>query len=256
MPVSADDGGERVLVLVKAAPNPSKTHGETVCCAGVTAAREWRRLFPVRFRHLSGERRFRRWEWVRYRWSRSRDDPRPESRRVHEESIAPDGVIPERERADLLGPMILRACSEATARGHSLALVRPKGTRFYAKKKSVKDVAEEREAFVRAMRQGSLLDRELAAYEPAPYDFRMKVEDADGHHDYGCGDWETAAAFFNLRRRYGEEAALRHLSEQYNVVRPGRGMVLAMGTVKKRPDQWLLLGVLVLEDSPQAALLI
>ncbi len=33
-------------------------------------------------------------------------------------------------------------------------------------------------------------------------------------------------------------------------------MVLAMGTVKKCPDQWLLLGVLVLEDSPQAALLV
>ena len=40
----------RVTILVKALPQPSKTHGETVCCAGVTVHGEWKRLFPVRYR--------------------------------------------------------------------------------------------------------------------------------------------------------------------------------------------------------------
>ena len=47
----------RVLVTVKAAPNPSATHGETVCVAGVrlgdVGPTGWIRLYPINFRHLS-----------------------------------------------------------------------------------------------------------------------------------------------------------------------------------------------------------
>ena len=82
----------------------------------------------------------------------------------------------------------------------------------------------------------------------------MKVTDVDGPHDYGCRYWETTAAFFNLRRSHGEAAALRHLNQQYNNVRASRGLVLAMGTMKKRPKQWLLLGLLTVPEMTQAGL--
>ena len=137
---SPPDGTERVVVLVKAVPNPSKTHGETVCCAGVTLTREWRRLFPVRFRHLGGEQQFRRWQWVSYRAGPSRDAPRRESRRVHEESLATGEVMPEGERAGFLDRLVGTGLAEATARGDSLALVRPRSTRFYSRKRSTEDV--------------------------------------------------------------------------------------------------------------------
>ena len=48
-------GTERVVILVKAAPHPSRRYQETVCCAGVTTEGEWRRLYPVRFRHLTDD---------------------------------------------------------------------------------------------------------------------------------------------------------------------------------------------------------
>ena len=50
-----------IIILVKALPQPSKQHGETVCCAGVTAQGQWKRLFPVRYRHLGGDSSFGRW---------------------------------------------------------------------------------------------------------------------------------------------------------------------------------------------------
>jgi hypothetical protein len=39
----------------------------------------------------------------------------------------------------------------------------------------------------------------------------MAFEDEAGKHEMACGDWKTAATFFNLRRRYGDEQALEHL---------------------------------------------
>ncbi len=69
-------GKERALVLVKALPQPSETYGETVCVAGVTLDRNWRRLYPVRFRQL--DEGFRRWQWVDYEWRKPRGDRRVE----------------------------------------------------------------------------------------------------------------------------------------------------------------------------------
>ncbi len=246
---------DRALILVKAVPNPSKTHGETVCCAGVTLTREWRRIYPVRFRQLAEGRQFVRWQWLDFRYGRPKDDTRKESRRAFEDTLRPGPIMPEDERADFLAPLVRRSCAEAAARGESLALVRPLQTRFYWRRRSAAEVEKERAAFARAARQASFLDAELAEYDPPPFEFRMRVTDAAGPHDYECGDWETAAAFFNLRRQgYSEQRVLQHLDEQYNSERPRRGLLLAMGTVKKRPDQWLLLGILSLPDPAQHAL--
>jgi hypothetical protein len=65
-------GTEQVVILVKAAPHPSRRYQETVCCAGVTLREdtqkaECRRLYPVRFRHLNGDAKFSRWDIVKYK---------------------------------------------------------------------------------------------------------------------------------------------------------------------------------------------
>ena len=44
--MSATPQNCKVTILVKALPQPSKQYGETVCCAGVTAEGQWKRLFP------------------------------------------------------------------------------------------------------------------------------------------------------------------------------------------------------------------
>ena len=53
----------RVRILVKAFPQPSKAHEETVCCAGITEdGGELLRLFPIRFRRLPQEQQFDRFD--------------------------------------------------------------------------------------------------------------------------------------------------------------------------------------------------
>jgi hypothetical protein len=116
----------RVTILVKALPQPSKTHGETVCCAGVTAQGEWKRLFPIRFRHLKGDSSFKRWDWVSFHYARPTHDVRLESCRVHEESLKVVGKLPKSEQAGFLNPLVLPSISVAVERRQSLALIRPK----------------------------------------------------------------------------------------------------------------------------------
>ena len=244
----------RVVVLVKALPQPSKLYGETVCCAGVTADRKWKRLFPIRFRHLRGRSGFARWDWVNFTYGRPKTDARVESCHVHEESISVDGALPARERGRLINPMILGSAEEAQRLGHSLAFIRPRNTRFLHKAKSATVIEAEREAFRLAARQTSMFDRELAELEPSPFDFRFKFDDASGRHDYQNGDWEAHAMFWRERNRTSEEAALKWMDVTFNEEYPARGMVFAVGNQAKRPQTWQLLGVIRVDEIDQGEL--
>lgn len=244
----------RVTILVKALPQPSKKHGETVCCAGVTAKGEWKRLFPVRFRHLSGDSSFGRWDWVSFRHTKPTHDTRPESCRIHEESIVVDGKLPKAEQSRFLQPLVLPSINTAIGQGKSLAVIRPRNTRFSYKRKSASEIQEERDAFKSAARQTSLFDKELAALEPTPFEFRFKFED-DAKHDFENGDWEAHAMFYNgIKRGMSEQETLDWMSNKFNDEYPRLGMLFAVGNQIKRPQVWQLLGVLRVDESNQGVL--
>jgi hypothetical protein len=220
----------------------------------VTADREWKRLYPVRFRHLSGSSSFKRWDWVTYKYRRPNNDARAESCHVFEDSIAVTGALAARERATLLGPMTLASVEEAAARGHSLALIRPRNTRFVARQKSEAAVEKQREAYRRAAAQTSILDKQLAELEPSPYEFRFKFEDDRSKHDYENGDWETHAMFWTWRQQHGEAETIRQMTGIFNEEYPRRGMAFAVGNQAKRPQTWQLLGVIRLDEMKQGEL--
>lgn len=242
---------ERCVILVKAWPQPSRKYVETVCCAGVTPAGDWRRLYPIRFRHLEGEKQFSRWDIIEYEALRPSDDRRRESRRVNEPTLTVVGTLPDPERERLLRPLLRSSAKEAAERGESLALVRPHDVKFKCPKKTAQQVEAERRAQLAAFAQGSLFDKELATLEPCPYDLKLEFDDANGRHLMQCSDWETRATFFKLRRSYGDEGALAHLRKTYEEDYPKRGVALALGTMKKRPRQWLLLSVIRLDQPGQ-----
>ena len=239
----------RVTILVKALPQPSKKYGETVCCAGVTPEGHWKRLYPIRYRHLAGDAAFKRWDNVRFRYRPPVHDRRAESCSVEENSIVVTNSMPSRERARHFEPLILSSVAEATRRGQSLALIRPRDTRFFYKAKSVAELAEEREAYSRAARQGLLLDKELEALEPTPYEFKFHFEDEEAPHTYANGDWEAHAMYYNdLRRGKSMDQVLEWMDHVFNVEYPSKGMVFAVGNQAKRPHVWQLLGVIRLDE--------
>src|SRR3954470_11719908 len=100
------DGTTEAVVLIKAAPQVSQRHGETVCCAAVDLHGSWLRLYPVSFRTLEDGQRFGRWDRIRFKWRRPRDDMRAESRRVDQDSIEIVGSVKPSERERFLKPAI------------------------------------------------------------------------------------------------------------------------------------------------------
>ncbi len=193
----------RVTILVKASPQPSKSHQETVCCAGLTDDGSWRRLFPIRFRHLAGEQTFKRWDIVRFSFGKPKDDLRWESCRVHEESISVEGTIKKsEEKGRLIARAIVPSEKFATEKNQSLALIRPYDVSLTWEKRSVIELELAKKRFRLQASQLSMFDTELAAYEPCPYEFKMRYFDQDGEHNKTCGDWETSAAYFNLIQKY------------------------------------------------------
>jgi len=246
---------ERVVILVKAWPQPSLKYGETVCCAGVTLNGQWRRLFPIRFRHLEGPQKFKRWDIIEYLPHTPNDDNRAESRRVEEQSLKRLKSVPKHERASFLEGVIRRSIGEAAERNDSLALIRPDKIEFIAKRKSSEKIESEKAARSKRLLQRSLLDRELIDLEICEFRLSMRFAAGGTNHHMELGDWETAAAFFRFRKEKGEAFALRHLKDTYENTYFNRGLALALGTVKKRPRQWLLLGVIRL-DLPTSTFLI
>jgi hypothetical protein len=129
----------RVLITVKASPEPSKTYGDTVCVAGVRLDEDgsgtWVRIYPVAFRHLDSELKFKKFEIIEVDLMRSAKDGRSESYRPNWETLTRQErngefkVYPAAARGPilekLLGPTMceLRAGVEADLNAQSLGLV-------------------------------------------------------------------------------------------------------------------------------------
>lgn len=99
----------RIRILVKAFPQPSTKHEESVCCAGVTEdGRELLRLYPIRYRRLPKDDQFDRYDLVEMTTTKAPSDTRPESHRVDEGSIRliQHGGISEEAKVKLWRPFI------------------------------------------------------------------------------------------------------------------------------------------------------
>ena len=73
-------------------------------------------------------------------------------------------------------------------------------------------------------------------------------------HSHTCDDWETATAFSRRRDRLGEVDALKSLKDTYEQDYLRKGMRFALGTHSRRDQQWLLVGVLRVDEQTQQEL--
>ena len=240
---------------MKALPQPSKSYGETVCCAGITEDGVWKRLFPIRYRDLTGDQSFGRWDEVEFKYKLPTTDRRDESCHVFEDTIVVKSKSgPTKSKIRLLNRMIVGSGKEAASLGKSLALIRPTNTRFVWRKKSRAKIDQEREAYKYAAGQIRMFDMKLAEIEPTPWEFRFHFEDENGQHKYQNGDWEAHAMYWRETKQRGEEAALKWLDQVFNQEYPEKGMTFAIGNMAKRPQTWQLLGVIRLDELAQSEL--
>ncbi|MEU7001129.1 hypothetical protein [Nonomuraea sp. NPDC046570] len=91
----------RVLITVKAAPNPSAAHGETVCVAGLSLDIDnpgWIRLYPINHRELEANSKFKKYDIVTVEAKPNDRDPRVESWRPRGDRFAVVGHLKSWEK--------------------------------------------------------------------------------------------------------------------------------------------------------------
>ena len=142
---------KRILVTVKAYPNPSKKYGETVCCAGVDLSNsQLVRLYPIPFRDLDNDKKFKKYSIIEVDCFPPSDDKRPESLRVDADSISIVSVLDTekgtwKKRKDIVLKVSIKSMcqvySESESDYVSLGLIKPESVTFeWAKQRDRKSV--------------------------------------------------------------------------------------------------------------------
>lgn len=204
----------RVLVLVKATPQPSRQYGDTVCVAGVAMDDDpprLVRLYPVPFRYMDGDKQFKKYDVIEVRTRDAGADKRPESRKIDVTSISViQHVDAWRKRSGWIEPLVGPAMCDlvdgtrADINAPSLGVVRPSvvdGLRFEKHPGWKPDELARFEAY---RRQGDLFQEMPPRLLDAPplkvfLRYRCTREGCEGH-DQRILDWEMTGLQARFRR--------------------------------------------------------
>ena len=259
-PSSDAPQNKRVLITVKAAPNPSQNHGETVCVAGIhydhLGNRGWIRLYPINFRHLNSTDQFTKYDVVTVDCKPARHDGRLESwkpimgtmrrethlkgwpkRRPWVDSLVEDDMCDVRKAAG------------SDPRAQSLALIRPTDIGDFTIEEHPGWSSVEQAKIDAYVGQLDLFDTVDKTPLEAPeyrgvYSWRCANAGCGGHKQTVL-DWEFVALQRNLRRDYGPTETRQRLRTRWldDMCGPGRETAFFVGNQAKRPQTFSILGV-------------
>jgi hypothetical protein len=253
---------QRVLITVKAAPNPSASHGETVCVAGVRLGdlgpKGWIRLYPINFRYLpSATAQFKKYDIVTVDCQPA-NEARLESWRPDMSTLRVETHLPPwRKRRQLLDQMIdvsmcrIRDGAAADPTARSLALVRPTeilSFRLEAHPGWSKEEQVKIDAYVNQL--------ELDLFEAAKDKMPLEAPRFRGYYKWRCGeggcrsheqsiiDWEFVAFQRHLGNLPDDEMkAALHKRFLEEICSPQKDVAFYVGNQAKRPQTFSILGV-------------
>jgi hypothetical protein len=246
---------KQILVTVKAYPNPSRKYGETVCCAGVDLSNnEWIRIYPIPYRDLDDEKKFKKYSIIEVDCFPPNDDKRPESFRINAETIKVKDWFDtkynwEKRKSIVLNLGIKSMCEvlkDAEEKDLSLGLIRPEEISFEWTKQTLSD-QKDREA---CYAQLSFFDKEKRAIEEIPYSFyylfRCSGEANCPGHKLSIIDWEIGQAFRNWRSKYSNKKTLLEKIEQRWIDMTNtskKDVFFYVGNMKRFRKTFMVLGV-------------
>lgn len=277
---------ERILITVKTYPVLSRKYAELVCTAGVNQKGEWRRIYPIRFRQLREEDKYKKYQWVEAELVQSSSDSRPESRQIDYAVDTPIRTISEPlstankwlERRKCFADKVVTYdnMQELITMAHenklSLALFRPKRWNDFMLEETEREWSKEKIAELeKQRRQFHLFEDEqtvtesLKVVNKLPYKFSYKFEDIQGKQStLMIEDWEIGALYWNcLRDSNGNESkATNQVRQKYwdEFIHGGKySPLLILGTTlkyhnMKSPNPFVIIGVVPLPKTNQAGL--
>jgi len=244
---------KKALIVVRTYPTPARKGVEVSCTAGVTDDGKWLRLFPVPYRLLEEDKRFKKYQWIEVEAEKA-GDPRPESHKIRPQSIRIVGEILSTERAWRDRKEILEPLG-----GHCLCCLKRQRDNYgsptlgFIKPRQVKRLILKRQsgrwtdAQMAALRQGNLFE-EAPAEELEKIPFSFLYEFACDHseckgHKLSCTDWEMGESWRKWKVEYGKnwEAAFREKFEKQMIEE--KDLHFFVGTVNAHPAEWIIVGL-------------
>jgi hypothetical protein len=197
----------KILIATKTYPSISTKYKETVCTAGILLdddekPLQWIRIYPIRFRELDFDKRYKRWSIISAEIERNQKDFREESYRINDSSIE---IIREigtknnwEERKSFVLPFLFHSISDIQSQGKSLGIIKPKSIEKYFFKKTEREWNLKQKA---VQDQGDLFEASVEL-EKIPYQFGYQFTEAnDVKHKYTISDWEISQLYRGCRNR-------------------------------------------------------
>lgn len=248
----------RLLITVKAAPNPSETYGETVCVAGIRIDREphqWIRLYPINFRELENDRKFKKYDIVSLEARPARPDPRAESYRplIHTVQTETSLGTWKKRKPFIIDQVQLSMCEvlaavRASPPARSLAAIRPRMVKDLLIKPHPGWSAAEQAKIDNYLRQGDLLNSGPRTALEAPrfkgwYEYLCQSPTCKGHQQ-GIYDWEWVALQRKLRGRSDAETRAELRRKFFDqMCGPEYDTIFYVGNQAKHQQGFMVLGV-------------
>lgn len=228
----------KVLIAVKTYPAISTKYGETVCTAGITEEGKWIRIYPLPFRKINRENRFKKYEWIELELRRNTNDFRPESYRpINYQEIKTIGEIkPDGDTWDERRKIVLRKVytnleqliAEAKDKNicTSLATFKPKKILDFTYEKTDREWGTKQIQYLESEKQQANLfesedEDEIENFEvvdKVPYKFKFKFMDDTGKtSNLMIEDWEIGMLYWNCLKTHNgnEQLACEDVKKKY-----------------------------------------
>lgn len=250
---------KRILITVKAYPEPSSKYKACVCTAGITEGGEWIRLYPIPFELFRGGESLKKYDWIDVECeNRSKNEKlqRKESYKIRPSTLkVVDSSLNKRPtnweaRNEIVLPLLedsienLRAAYSEDKT--SLGLIKPKDILDFYMSEELND-DEKTLAKAKECYQETLFKEKRTDLEVLPHVFRYKFschgESCNGH-DISCEDWELFQSYRSWRWRYPKKEVLwEKLKQRYFTdMLTKKDLYFYMGTYSLQPS-WLIIGL-------------
>ena len=245
----------KVFITVKTYPTLSKKYDELVCTAGILDDGSWVRVYPLPFRKLDYENRYKKYQWMELPLVKNESDPRPESHKVtdiDQVKLIGDPVGTKQgwlERKNIifgnnkvytdLADLIEKANNNEL----SIAIFKPAEILDLVIEETDREWSSESLELLKAKAsQLSLfqtqeeLEKEFLIVDKLPYKFSYKFRDCKGKEStLMIEDWEIGMLYWNcLKQTEGDEnKALELVRKKYIDEFSSKDLYLFLGTTRQ-----------------------
>ena len=259
----------KVFITVKTYPALSMKYAELVCTAGILDNGTWVRIFPMPFRKLDYESKFKKYQWIELPLQKSTADYRPESYEVADwTKIRVLGEVLDtknswRGRRDIIFAKnkvyhdLTELIDLAKKNKLSLAVFKPTRISDFIYEPVEREWDEKKlKSLDNKSRQLSLIQtpeeikRELQIVKKIPYKFSYRFEDISGKlSTLMIEDWEIGALYWNCLRNsdHDEKMAIQMVREKYWKEFLDKDLHFFLGTTLvnhlRGPNPFIIIGV-------------